>query len=203
MSPTNRHPSFDRLADFAEGGVAPDDSSQLGAHVRDCRRCAEDVAWLGRTLGIMRADRLEEPPPHVLARAARLMRQRAGAHSEESGPLRRLVAALRFDSAGPGAGLAFGVRGADQGTARQLLFAVGDREIEVRLQQRGTQWAVAGQVFGPCDGAEVTLSGPVDARSSLNELCEFALPPVPAGSYALLLRSADMEIEIPGLTFGV
>jgi hypothetical protein len=37
------------------------------------------------------------------------------------------------------------------------------------------------------------------ARAALNELCEFTLPPVPEGSYKLLLRLPGAEVQIPEL----
>jgi hypothetical protein len=60
-------------------------------------------------------------------------------------------------------------------------------------------------VLGPCEGGRVEAfasagdAEPV-AHSSLNELCEFTLPPVPEGTYALRLRLNDTEIEIPELS---
>ena len=62
---------------------------------------------------------------------------------------------------------------------------------------------LAGQVIRDrCAGGVVEISGTTGtAQASLNELCEFSLPPVPVGTYLLRLTMPDVEIEIPELEF--
>jgi hypothetical protein len=119
-----------------------------------------------------------------------------------AGILRRVVASLSFDSRAPG--LAFGVRGGQNADApRQLIFGAGDVDVDLRLAPVAEGWAVSGQVLGSCAGGWAELGGASDdesaARAELNELCEFALTPVPAGSYTLRLSLGDLLVEIPNL----
>jgi hypothetical protein len=81
-----------------------------------------------------------------------------------------------------------------------MLYSAGDNDVDVRLAQSGEKWVVSGQVLGECSGGRVELAG-TDAEVSgdLNELCEFTLPAVPAGSYTLRLRFDEVEVEIPEL----
>ena len=68
----------------------------------------------------------------------------------------------------------------------------------------GALWSLAGQVLGPTiGGGQAALAGPVTtAEATWNELSEFALPPVPAGEYALTLRLSDVEVEVARLEIG-
>jgi hypothetical protein len=114
--------------------------------------------------------------------------------------LQRIVAALQFDSAQTP--VAAGVR-SGQPVARQMLFSAEPYDVDLRIAPRGDAWQVAGQVLGPCEGGRVLLQSDRDTvEAPLNELCEFALPPVPAGSYMLALRLADAEIAIDTLNVG-
>ena len=56
------HPPFDRLADLAEGLLDAADRTAVERHVSTCSRCADDVAWLIHTIGLMRSDDTESAP---------------------------------------------------------------------------------------------------------------------------------------------
>jgi hypothetical protein len=147
----------------------------------------------------MRTDDSTDPPPHVVARAVRLIRARA----VEAGPglRRRLVAALTFDSRltpGP----VFGLR-AGPANERQLVYSIGDYDLELRVAAAGRAWAVSGQVLGPCDGGHVEVVGQGGRlRTELSDMCEFKLPLVPDGAYALTVRLTDFDVEITELILG-
>jgi hypothetical protein len=149
----------------------------------------------------MRADTTEDAPAELVASTVRMFRARR-AQETEPGLLRRLVAALTFDSSSLQP--AFGVRSGQAAPARQLLFSAGDLDVDLRLAPGGEGWTVSGQVLGACKGGEVELvdaEGSTAARATLNELCEFTLlPPTPDGTYALRLRLDEAEIEIPELS---
>jgi hypothetical protein len=119
---------------------------------------------------------------------------RSRAAEAEPSLLRRVVAALSFDSMQPG--LAYGVR-SGQAAARQMLYSAGDNDLDLRVQPVGDAWVVSGQVLGACTGGRVELKG-TDAEVSavLNELCEFTLPGVAAGDYTLRLLLGE------GITVG-
>ena len=200
MRLTPRHIPFARLADLAEGRLSPEEAGEERAHLSECTNCAGQAARLGHLAALMRADTSEDAPTELVAGVVRMFRARRAA-TPESGLLRRLVAALTFDSSTLQP--AFGVRSGQPAAARQLLFSADDFDVDLRLAQGPEGWTVSGQVLGPCRGGEVELvaaDGSAAARAALNELCEFALPPRPEGAYALRLRLDEAEVEIPGLS---
>jgi hypothetical protein len=200
MSLIPKHISFARLADLVEGRLSSDEARDDRAHLDLCARCSEQAAQLGRVTQIMRADTSEDAPRDAIFGAIAMFRARPQAVAAPN-LLRRIVAALSFDSSALAP--AFGVRSGQSAPARQLLFSAGEFDVDLRLASGGEGWTVSGQVLGPCDGGEVELGeAGRDAVSSaaLNDLCEFTLPPVPEGSYALRLRLNELEIEIPDLS---
>lgn len=199
MSLIPKHISFERLTDMVEGRLTADEARGERAHLQACTRCTEQASQLGRVTQLMRADASEDAPRDIVFNAVQMFRTRPVAVAAP-GILRRIVAALTFDSAALAP--AFGVRSGQSATARQLLFSAGDLDVDLRLAPGVEGWTVSGQVLGACDGGEVELGKAGQsgvARTALNDLCEFALPPVPEGSYALHLRLGDMEVEIPEL----
>lgn len=201
MRLTPRHIPFARLADLAEGRLSPEEAAEERAHLDACTRCAGQAAQLGHLAALMRADTTEDAPPALVSDAVRMFRARR-AQAGEPGLLRRLVAALSFDSSSLTP--AFGVRSGQAAPARQMLFSAGDIDVDLRLAPGAEGWTVSGQVLGPCAGGDVELvgdDGSTAARASLNELCEFTLlPPTPDGAYALRLRFDRTEVEIPELS---
>jgi hypothetical protein len=192
-----RHIPFELLVDLAEGRVAAKESRDASAHLAACAACAGQLAQVEHLTQIMRSDNSEDAPRDLLAGALNLFRARPA----REGFLRRVVAALSFDSGALRP--AFGVRSGQASSSRQLLFSAGDVDVDLRLAPGEEGWAVSGQVLGECGGGWAELGGAQEegraARAELNELCEFALPAVPAGSYTLRLRLDDLLVEIPDL----
>jgi anti-sigma factor RsiW len=201
MRLTRQHLPFARLADLVEGRLAGEDEQAARAHLNECAACSEQSAQLARLTSLMRTDASEDAPRDVLMDAVGLFGPRRAARAESPGLLRRVVAALTFDSSSRTP--AFGVRSGLASPARQLLFSAGDLDIDLRLAAGGGGWTVSGQVLGPCAGGEVEVEGGTGAgvaRATLNDLCEFTLPPVPEGVYTLRLRVDEVEVEIPELS---
>lgn len=196
------HIPFEKLVDLAEDRLTSAEREGAIAHTSACSRCAVQLTRLERMIEMMRTDTTEDAPPHVIARALRLfpVGVQTAAENEPSG-LRRLLADLLLDSAKLSP--AFGVRAAQSAAARQLLFSVGEGDIDLRVAQSDEGWVVSGQVLGQYAGGEVELRGEAGAEQArLNELCEFVLPPVPKGTYTLLVRMGDYSAEIPDLEIG-
>jgi hypothetical protein len=191
----SEHISFEQLLDLIEGRLSPDDEARARAHLAACPHCTTELASTHRLVNTMRADELEDAPPHVIARAVRLMRP---APSQPS-LLRRVLATLAFDSAQvqPSFGLRSGTP-----TARQMLFNADTHDLDVRITPINDHWFVTGQVLGPGADGRVELRGPATVQTTLNELSEFSLPLVPTGTYTLSVTLGDMAIEIPDLELG-
>jgi hypothetical protein len=204
VSISSDHIPFTHLVDLVEGRLARDEQTRIEAHIAACPRCAAEVVWLQRVIGLMRTDDSVAPPPYVVAQARRMFRappERAAVSARQ-----RIVAALQFDSArGP---LAFGIR-AGAPAERQILFSAAEYDLDLRVAPNGSLWQVSGQVLGtdddqPAPPQTIELRSPAGAlRATLNSLSEFTLPPAPAGSYTLALHLADIDIAIADLEIGV
>ena len=191
------HIQFTTLADFIEGRLGSTEANDVQAHLSACAGCAGQAARLGSVTELMRADQMEDAPRYARARAASLFQAR---RKPATSPFRRVLAALTFDSSQMTP--AYGVR-AGAATERQLLFSAGENELHLQVAPLGEAWQVTGQVLGPCTGGTVELQGVNRiVRAGLNELCEFALPPLADGEYTLTLHLNHMDLEIPGLKLG-
>src|SRR5438105_644668 len=194
---THSHIEFATLTDFIEGRLDNAGRGNVEAHLSACAECAGQAAQLSEVTRLMRNDAMEDAPRYARAAATALFR----AHRKPAqSPLRRVLAALKFDSLQMTP--AFGVR-SGTATERQLLFSAGDNELHLQIAPVAESWQVTGQVLGPCAGGTVELRGASDTLSvALNELCAFTLVPLVAGVYTLTLRLGEVDLEIPELVIG-
>lgn len=196
MNTLNQHIPFAKLADLAEDKI-DQERATLMAHVTGCSRCAGELNRLTRLITLMRTDSAKDAPRDVIAYAVNIFGQREPRPSL----LRRIVATVTFDSFNDAP--AFGMR-SGQAAARQLLFEADETDLDIRIETQADGLVVSGQVLGQtCAGGEVTLQGTAASVSaSLNDLCEFKLPAAPAGTYTLLVKLGEVELEIPRLELG-
>lgn len=166
-------------------------------HLASCSACTAGLRRLEQVLELMRTDNSTDAPRDVLAYAINIFGGREQA--TEPSLLRRIVASLSFDSSSNIAP-AFGVR-SGQAASRQLIYSAEQSDIDLRISSEDDRWIVAGQWLGDdCVGGRVEIVGENgSAEARLNDLCEFTLPPMPAGSYTLRLRFRDAEVEISEL----
>ena len=195
MSDSARHIAPEKLADLIDGRETPDSRKQMMAHISECRDCSTEYQQLGHLISLMKTDRAEDAPRDVLADVVNLFRKEA-----ESKPsmARRLMAALSFDSLTTAP--AFGVR-SGRAASRQLVYSIEGNDIDLRVTGEEDQWIISGQVLREnCVAARVEIDGATgSASTTLNDNCEFTLPPVPGGEYSLRIVISDLEIEIPRL----
>lgn len=191
------HIQFATLVDFVEDRLASPDRAKVQEHLSTCAGCAGQAARLGGVTELMRTDQMEDAPRYARVNATSLFQAR---RKPAESPLKRVLAALRFDSLQMSPAL--GVR-ATAAAERQMLFGAGENELHLQVAPLGEEWQVTGQVLGPCAGGDVELRGASQTiRAALNELCEFALPPLAAGEYALMLHLGHVDLEIPELKLG-
>jgi len=135
-------------------------------------------------------------------------------HTEpKTNPIRRVLAALRFESTN--LALASGLR-SGEATSRQLLFFAEAYELDLRLTPVGEAWVISGQVLGGEEPHTIQRS-PANARPAigvalqrgtmaletvLNDQYEFTLPPVPVGIYKLTVHLPDLEVVVAALKVG-
>jgi anti-sigma factor RsiW len=197
VSVKSRHIPFERLIDLVDGRLSPAEQGQVRDHSAACARCAAQLAWLERVIGLIRADDFEDPPERV---AAGISRAFASYTPSVSSSLRqRILAVLRFDSAQlPELGRRSGLS-----TEQQLMFTADTLDLEVRITPAGSLWEVSGQVLNADVRGLAELQGPAGpVQAPLNAVGEFLLMPVPRGQYALILQLTTVEIEIAGLAIG-
>jgi hypothetical protein len=198
----------------------------LEAHITACARCSGEAARLEHLIRLMRTDTAEDAPPSVIAGAVHLFYERASPPLASSGRRRRILAVLRFDSLGLAP--AFGMRSGEP-SARQILFHAEVHDIDLRIepapedwtssgslpgqpgdvfhtrQPPDLAWIVSGQVLGETSaGGQVKLtSATSEGQARLNEQNEFTLPPVPSGSYQLILHLTNVDVEVNELKLGM
>jgi anti-sigma factor RsiW len=193
MKLTSHPVPFARLADLVEGRLAAAERAETQAHVAACRRCAERVAQLEKAVTLMRTDDSTDAPRASVAAVLGLFTARRADAPSLAG---RIVAALTFDSARIAP--AFGVRSSRPADSRQLTYSAGEHDIDLRLTRAAEGWAITGQVLGECAGGRAGVAGGESVE--LNELCEFSLGPLPAGSYSLMLDLPGALVEIPEIS---
>lgn len=199
MNTKSQHISFTALAELADRKTTAD--GRTASHISDCASCSTELHRLEGLITLMREDQSVDAPRDVLAQAINVFARHSAGW--EPSLLRRVVAALKFDSLTPTP--AFGVR-STQSESRQLLYTAEDNDMDLRItKQEDDRWVVAGQVLGDdCSGGDIQLEGETQTASAvLNELCEFTLPAVAPGKYRFRLRLANIEVEVPRLEIGV
>lgn len=201
MSTFIRHIHLGRMVDLLEGRLSADEQKQIEAHLATCPKCSREWVELTHLIELMRTDKGENAPQHLISRIEQLSDSPPAPASDSSELRRRILAAIRFDS--HGLAPAFGVRSAAP-VARQLLFNAEAHAIDLRIQPEGEAWVVSGQAFGDATAnARVELKGLTSASQViLNAQSEFILPAVPAGHYKLILHLADIDVEVDDLNIG-
>jgi hypothetical protein len=190
------HISVETLANIADSAATAEAREAAMAHISTCSTCRDTLRALQQLILMMRSDSTNDAPRDVLTSAINIFSQ------EKRSPLRRIVALLTFDSrtAGP----AFGMR-SFPGASRQMLYSAEDTELDLRVTMRNDECVLAGQVIGAgCGEGRIEISGAAgQSEATLNEVCEFTFPPIPAGKYSLTVRIQDLQIEIPELELKV
>lgn len=197
-----KHLSFATLADYAEGRLAELARTEADGHLDTCEACRASLASVQRMVAALHAGELAAAPPHVVAQALKLFRPLARVGAAGKPDRLSLFGLLRFDS---GATPAFGLRGGpgEQKSPRQLLFHVGEYDLDIRIEMAGEDWRVAGQLLGSETAGSAGLNG-ADHRyqSELNDLGEFSFDAVMPGVYQLLIVLPATDLVIAELQVG-
>ena len=189
---SSKHISFETLVDIAEDRATSERREAAMAHASSCSACSETLDRLTRLVLMMRSDTAADAPRDVLLSAINIC-------SRDREPVvPRIVAVLTFDSRN--ASVAFGMRSLHT-RSHQMLYSAQETDVDLRIAVQNEECIVAGQVIRrDCTGGRVRVAGTAgSAETDLNELCEFTLPAIPLGTYSLIVRLHDLEIEIPQL----
>jgi hypothetical protein len=160
----------------------------------------DELASLGR-----RALReLQDAPEWLIGTAIALWR----APPSQPSPLQRIAAVLRFDN---WAGTPAPALRSAAVPPRQLLFAAGGRDIDLRIVPLApARFEISGQVLGPGTGGEVRLDAVAGAggpggggqQVRLDEFGGFRFGAVAAGRWRLQLQLDAEAIDLPELVLG-
>jgi hypothetical protein len=193
---SSTHISVETLANIADDRATSEAREAAMDHISTCSPCHNTLRRLQQLILMMKSDSTNDAPRDVLTSAINIFSQ------EKRSPLRRIVALLIFDSSN--AGPAFGMRSLP-GASRQMLYSAEDTDLELRITVQNDECILTGQVIGEgCAEGHVEISGVAGrSKATLNEICEFTLPPIPLGNYSLTVRMLDREIEIPELELKV
>lgn len=154
-----------------------------------------------------KASQLEDAPEGWVDAAVALWKVTPRAAAPAPKLWTRIAAALSFDSwATPQ--LALGMRSMAVDN-RHLLYSAEGRDIDLRITLGVDRFALAGQILGPDESGEVSLSrqsdkpgAAVQRTTQLDSLGEFRIDGVDRGTYQLTLRMGADEIVLPPIVIG-
>lgn len=206
--------SFERLTDWLENRLAPDEAAQIAQLVEATgdANLQADVAWLQAFRQVRERIGLEAPPARVRSalagRFVETMQQRAQAQSAP-GFFRHLLATLTFDSAQQAA--ATGVRSTGATGARQLIYSTDAFDVALNVQPRtqDQRLDLLGQVMpndettDPNDFAIQLLrtaeedQSEEEAITMADDLGEFTFEALTPGTYQVILSGELLDVELP------
>lgn len=196
MNQNLTHIPYEQLVDWVEQRLPEEVRTNVATHMARCEQCRAEADRVAQVINAMRADVSIDAPATSIHNAIRAFQKRG--EPAQPSIVQRLVALLRFESTPltPAPGLRSGGQ-----AERQLLFAAGDYDLDVRVVPDGANLLVSGQLFGPDTGAvQVHLSGGAlhwQAAFASDEV--FSFPSVPAGAYTLVLVTGSAEIAVDDL----
>ena len=197
---TPGHPVFDRLVDLVKGDLSTEQQAEIAAHIATCSECAADVAWLEHALDLYRTGDAVSPPASASAHVRGLLRSVVGSQAMKQ--RRRITAVLIFDSANPTEAIPMR---SNMAVKRQFVFRAEELDLDLHVTSAGSRWIISGQVLGSDEEGRAELWGEMGtlvANTPLNDLRQFTLPAVNAGTYMLKVQLNDTLIEILGLEIG-
>jgi hypothetical protein len=195
MEINSPHLSFEAIVDFALDALS---GAEMGLHAKSCMQCEFKLARVASFIEIMRQDTTEEVPRFAFTAVLRAFEERQTKPQNTQSAMQKLRAVLRLDSAQMTT--SFGFRSAGAASSRQLLFAIGNGTLDLRITRGATDsWTISGQMLGEIFVGKVELQGEINLATEFDSQSHFTLPPVPSGNYQLRLCSESYEIEIPEL----
>lgn len=176
---------------------------------------------------VQRAACLPDAPPAALQAAIDLWpKARSSTLDSLSKTVSQIIhAVLSFDS-WERPGVAFGMRSAGS-DKRHLLFSAGERDIDLRINREAGAFTMTGQILGPDEAGTIELAADSESPgseaesvgsqndapdnsktlsgrrvTSLDELGEFRLDGISAGTYRLTLHMESDEVVLPPIIIG-
>jgi hypothetical protein len=195
MKIMSKHIPTKQLINLADGTLTDGESGNMQTHVKGCESCKTELSRFEKVLEAMRADVSADAPAESVMWAKDLFRTRQFAPRETM--VQKVLAVLQVDLSQLSP--AFGERSA--ATAAQMLFQAGDNSVDLRVSPAEKGVKLMGQVLGGgFENCSIVLSGgKKDITGNANELAEFTLTGVKAGTYEMTLTSGTQQIVLENL----
>lgn len=178
-------PSSETLGEYHLGMLADEPASAVSEHVAGCTHCTEELAQLDDFMGALASDLEFGVIEQMKVLVARLI--------SGGGAGGQMAPALA------------GLRGGDDGA---YVYEAGDAQIVIHVQEGETpdHKTLLGLVSGieaePGERLQVHVWRDDEKIGAvpIDELDNFRIPDVPAGTYELIVHGADVEIHIQNVT---
>ncbi len=189
-----KHVAFAQLIEKLEGTLPSDDVREIEVHISDCNECSVEYRRLAQFFAYSDAVEYTDVPQAVTARILNTYVPKRKAVPQAA---RRtgFIAQLLFDDWQ----MALNERRSFADT-RQLLYKIGENDLDLRLEFREDKCRIAGQIFPDCqNGVAEIFSENISETAVLDDNCEFSFDFVPLGQYGLRLTLDGEIIEVENL----
>jgi hypothetical protein len=186
---------------YVDGQAHETDKAAIEGHLTVCSECSDRRAELNNLLSHLRQDFACEPPSEIVQWGIDLFQPVIQPAAASGGRLRKIIAALVFDTFDQPAMAGMRRVGA---VPRQLLFRAGDVDVDVKIEslEANDKITLVGQVLST--GDKFFDNTPVDLRShgivryktKTNVVGEFSFDEVPKDTYHLSLDLPEGQITL-------
>ena len=193
-----RHINIENLVNYVDGVALDVDKVSVETHLTACNECAELKQELQVLMTRLQEDSSLEPPAELVQWGINLFQP---VIQPKTGPVRRLIASLVFDSFDQP--MLAGTRRV--GTPpRQLLFRAGDVDVDVKIESMDANDRITliGQVLSTdtkfFDNTPIQLEshGFVRYHTKTNVVGEFSFDEVPKDTYHLSVDLPEGQITL-------
>jgi hypothetical protein len=196
-----RHLNPENLIEYIDGRASDPSKAAVEAHLVQCSDCSELKQELKQFILRVEEDATYEPPAHLVKWGFSLFQPLLQPKESVGGKVRRIIAALVFDTADQP--MLAGVRGVGV-PPRQLLFRAGDVDVDVKIEsmEANDRISLVGQVLTGTEkffeNAPVNLEseGVIRYKTMTNLVGEFMFDEVPKDTYHLSVDLPEGQITL-------
>ena len=144
-------------------------------------------------INLMQLDDSVDAPTEAIKWSKNIFRSRLTAPKKSI--VEQVLAVLKIDLSPDQA--AFGERSASASQTRQMLFEAADSSIDLRITTSDEGFIIKGQILG--EGFEEATIKIGQAQTETNQLSEFEIKNIPAGTYDLSIKTDNQEIVLKAI----
>ncbi len=191
MDLMSKHIPSEQLINFADGTIPGAEKGKVEKHLAECKNCVGELNLFNKAIATMRADRSLDVPADSIKWAKNLFRTRVTAPRQSVA--QKILAVLQIDLSQMSP--AFGERSA--ASAAQMLFQAGENSVDLRVSSGEKGLVLKGQILGQgFENCSVILRAEKkEFRAQANELAEFTIKNVKAGTYEMSLTSTGSDAK--------